>query len=237
MRRDSDSTRDRGDIERKIESDRNRMVEEQIAKRGIKNPRVLAAMRDVPRHLFVPEMDVPNGYLDTPLPIGEGQTISQPFMVAHMSEILAEIPAGSKILEIGSGSGYQTAILVHMGFEVYSIERLKSLAMKAKMTLKQVGLSPKQMTVGDGHRGLSNDAPFAGIIVAACAKKTPQTWVDQLEDGGILVTPMKKNGGSQVLRVAIKEGGQLTTRDVESVKFVPLIDDRPKSILSKLLRR
>jgi len=213
------------------------MVEEQIVKRGIKNPRVLTAMREVPRHLFVPENEVENGYLDTPLPIGEGQTISQPFMVAYMSELLAEMQAGSKILEVGSGSGYQTAILVHMGFEVHSIERLKSLAMRAELTLKQVGLSPKRMTVGDGHRGLPNEAPFDGIIVAACAEKTPQTWVDQLDEGGILVTPMKKRGKSQVLLVAKKEGGRLTTKEVESVKFVPLIDDRTKSFLSKLLRK
>ena len=237
MRRDSDRTRNRGGAERQRESDRNRMVEGQISKRGIKNPRVLTAMREVPRHLFVPENEVENGYLDTPLPIGEGQTISQPFMVAYMSELLGNLPAGSKILEVGSGSGYQTAILVHMGFEVHSIERLKSLAMKAELTLKQVGLSPKQMTVGDGHRGLPNEAPFAGIIVAACAEKTPQTWVDQLDEGGILVTPMKKRGKSQVLLVAKKEGGRLTTKEVDSVKFVPLIDDRTKSFLSKLLRK
>jgi protein-L-isoaspartate(D-aspartate) O-methyltransferase len=109
--------------------------------------------------------------------------------------------------------------------------------MRAELTLKQVGLSPKRMTVGDGHRGLPNEAPFAGIIVAACAEKTPQTWVDQLDEGGILVTPMKKRGKSQVLLVAKKEGGRLTTKEVESVKFVPLIDDRTKSFLSKLLRK
>jgi protein-L-isoaspartate(D-aspartate) O-methyltransferase len=224
-------------MDRQKESDRNRMVDEQIVKRGIKNPRVLSAMREVPRHLFVPESEVHNAYLDKPLPIGERQTISQPYMVAYMSELLADLPEGSKILEVGTGSGYQTAILVHMGFEVHSIERLKSLAMKAELTLKQCGLSPREITVGDGHLGKPEEVPFAGIIVAACAEKPPQTWVDQLSEGGVMVTPVKRRLKSQVLLVGKKEGGRLRTRDVENVKFVPLVDDRTKSILSKLLRR
>jgi len=219
------------------DSDRNRMVDEQIVRRGVADPRVISAMREVPRHLFVAESKRKNAYLDTPLAIGERQTISQPFMVAYMSELLAGLPEGSRILEIGTGSGYQTAILVHMGFEVHSVERLQSLAVRAEKTLEHLGLSPKDITVGDGHLGLPQKAPFDGIIVAACALKPPQTWVDQLSEGGVLITPIKRRGNSQVLLVGKREGGRLITRDVEAVKFVPLVDDRQQSRLSRLLRR
>lgn len=202
---------------------RDRMVERQIADRGISSPRVLDAFRSVPRHLFVPEHKREFAYSDGPLPIGKGQTISQPYIVAYMTEALKLAP-DDRVLEIGTGSGYQAAILGELAGEVYSIERHQSLADTAARRLGQMGYENIHVVVGDGTHGLSEHAPYDGVIVTAAAPDVPQPLLDQLAEGGRLIMPVGSRGG-QVLKLYHREEGEITTQTLSPVAFVPLVGD------------
>jgi protein-L-isoaspartate(D-aspartate) O-methyltransferase len=202
-----------------FESARSRMVEEQIAARGVSDARVLEAMRRAPRHLFVPEGDRAAAYADHPLPIGEGQTISQPYIVAAMSE-LAELPADARVLEVGTGSGYQAAVLAEMGAEVYTIEIVPELAAAAAASLERLGYDRVHVRQGDGYRGWPAAAPFDAILVTAAAPRVPETLLDQLAEGGRLVIPV--GGWDQELRVYTRTPDGVEVRDVFPVRFVPM---------------
>ncbi|HUR36490.1 MAG TPA: protein-L-isoaspartate(D-aspartate) O-methyltransferase [Terriglobales bacterium] len=200
---------------------RSRMVEEQICARGIKDERVLAAMRRVPRHEFVPAYQAALAYEDHPIGIAENQTISQPFMVASMLEH-AEIKPADVVLEVGTGSGYQTAVLAELAAEVFSVERFASLADTAQSTLAHMNYANVVITTGDGSLGLPSAAPFDAIIVAAASPEIPQPLVEQLREGGRLVIPV---GGaeSQELYVVRKVNGMAHSQRFYGCKFVPLI--------------
>jgi len=202
---------------------RERMVREQLIARGIKDERVLEAMNKVPRHLFVEEVFAPRAYADHPLPIGEKQTISQPYMVAYMLEAL-EVSKKSRVLEIGTGSGYQTALLAQLCQKVYSIERIRPLAQKAQRLLEQLGYHNFQIMVGDGSRGWPEKAPFDGIIISASVPSLPLILFEQLDEGGRMVAPV---GGekSQTLRVVYKKSGQLIEEERLHCSFVKLIGE------------
>ncbi|MDP2913449.1 MAG: protein-L-isoaspartate(D-aspartate) O-methyltransferase [Candidatus Omnitrophota bacterium] len=204
-----------------FESQRNRMVDEQMIGRGIRNDRVLGAFRKVPRHTFVSDEYRASAYEDFPLPIGNGQTISQPFMVALMTECLA-VKEGAKVLEIGTGSGYQAAILAELAGEVYSVERIDVLADRAKETLSALGYKNFTIKVGDGTLGWQEFSPYDGIVVTAGAPKIPENLIGQLKEGGRLVIPV---GGSfgQTLVIAERAGGSVKTKEVCGCVFVPLI--------------
>jgi protein-L-isoaspartate(D-aspartate) O-methyltransferase len=197
-------------------AERARMVAEQIEARGISNPRVLAAMRKVPREEFVPVELRPLAHADRPLPIGEGQTISQPYVVALMSE-LAGLRPGSRVLEIGTGSGYQAAVLAEMGAEVWSIEILASLARSSAERLKRLGYRSVRVRQGDGYRGWPDQAPFDAIIVTAEPPAIPPALKEQLGAAGRLVLPLR----SELLVVTRTPQG-FATRSVVPVAFVPM---------------
>jgi len=201
---------------------RERMVATQIASRGIVK-RVLEVMAKVPRHRFVLPKYLDSAYEDHPLPIGEGQTISQPYMVALMTECLG-LKGDEKVLEVGTGSGYQAAILAELSKEVYTIERFESLAERAKKVLSDLGYRNVKVIVGDGSRGLEEEAPFDGIIVTAGAPVLPKSLADQLAEGGRMVIPV---GGSfsQALLLVEKEKGKIKTTSVCGCVFVPLIGE------------
>jgi protein-L-isoaspartate(D-aspartate) O-methyltransferase len=200
--------------------ERERMVTDQIAWRGVKNPRVLAAMRSVPRHCFVPEEHRYLAYSDGPLPIGKGQTISQPYIVAFMSEAL-ELKGEEKVLEVGTGSGYQAAVLGALAREVHTIERHASLAELARQTLAQLGIRNVQVHLGDGSQGLPEEAPFQAIMVTASAPSVPQPLLDQLDEGGRLILPVGSRGG-QALELWERSGVRFKHKAVLAVAFVPL---------------
>ena len=195
------------------------MVTMQIEARGISTPRVLEAMRAVPRHRFVPEHLRDNAYDDTPLPIGSGQTISQPFVVATMTELL-EPDAGDTILEVGTGSGYQAAVLSALVKKVFSIEIIPELAERAGDTLKELGYKNVVVIAGDGYRGLPEHAPFDGIIVTAAPEAVPQPLLDQLAIGARLVIPV--GGPHQELMVLERTQTGIESRKVFPVRFVPM---------------
>jgi protein-L-isoaspartate(D-aspartate) O-methyltransferase len=203
---------------------RSRMVELQLRQRGITDERILAAMLAVPRHRFVPTDSIGEAHGDHPVRIGHGQTVSQPHIVAMMSQLLADLPAEAKILEIGSGSGYQTAILVHMGFRVYAVERIDALASRAAALLKELELKPISLIVGNGHLGLSEFAPFDAIICAAAADSLPKAWTEQLGPNGRIIAPTGPPK-DQWLRRWTKLNGGLEVDDICRVRFVPLVDD------------
>lgn len=198
---------------------RDRMVREQIEARDVRDPRVLAAMRAVPRHRFVPALLVNEAYDDHPLPIGEGQTISQPFIVAAMTEQL-RLAGGERVLEVGTGSGYQAAVLAQLGADVYSIEILEPLARRAEATLRELGYAQVRVRAGDGYLGWPEAAPFDAIIVTAAPDHVPQPLVDQLKVGGRLVIPV----GTllQELLLITKTGRGTETRSLIPVRFVPM---------------
>jgi protein-L-isoaspartate(D-aspartate) O-methyltransferase len=199
---------------------RERMVREQIEPRAIRDAKTLAALRKVPRHLFVPGEVSHLAYEDYPLPIGEGQTISQPYIVAYMTEAL-RLRGGEKVLEIGTGSGYQAAILAEIAAEVYSIEIVTSLAASAAERLAALGFTNVRVRAGDGYRGWPEAAPFDGILVTAAPDHVPQPLVDELKPGGRLVIPV--GADSQELRVLVKraDGGLDEERSLP-VRFVPM---------------
>jgi protein-L-isoaspartate(D-aspartate) O-methyltransferase len=198
--------------------ERDKMVREQMEARGVRDPRVLAAMRAVPRHEFMPEKVRAQAYEDRPLPIGEGQTISQPYIVALMSELL-DLAEGERVLEVGTGSGYQAAVLAELGVEVYSIEIVEPLARRAAEDLKRLGY-PVNLRIGDGYRGWPEAAPFNGIIVTAAPDHVPKPLVEQLALGGRLVIPV--GSFSQELVVLRKEEDGLHRESVADVRFVPM---------------
>jgi protein-L-isoaspartate(D-aspartate) O-methyltransferase len=197
------------------------MVETQIAARGVKTGTVLDAMREVPRHLFVPEHLRSEAYADHPLAIGEGQTISQPYMVAIMTETLAVRPT-DRVLEIGTGSGYQTAVLARLARHIVSIERHAALAERARQALDLVGATNVEIVVGDGTQGAPGHAPFDRILVTAGAPSVPDTLRSQLADGGRLVIPVGPSG-FQRLVIVERQGEAYSTREGEACVFVPLI--------------
>jgi protein-L-isoaspartate(D-aspartate) O-methyltransferase len=200
---------------------REKMVEEQIAGRGVKDARVLEVFKKVERHKFVPEELRPSAYADFPLPIGESQTISQPYMVALMSECL-KLQGEEKILEIGTGSGYQAAILAHLAREVYSIERFPALARRAQNVFSELGLVNIKVKVGDGTLGWPEEAPFDRIIITAATPRIPLPLAEQLKEGGILLLPLGESF-SQVLTVVEKKQDKLESTQVCGCVFVPLV--------------
>jgi protein-L-isoaspartate(D-aspartate) O-methyltransferase len=195
------------------------LVEKHIAPH-IQDPVVLEAMRVAPRHLFVPEHLREHAYEDHPLPIGEGQTISQPFIVALMTELLAVGPE-SRVLEIGTGSGYQAAVLAEVAGEVYSIEIVEPLARRAARDLEAAGYSRIHLRIGDGYLGWPEAAPFDGIIVTCAPDHVPRPLEEQLVEGGRLVIPVGPQW-NQELVIVEKQGGKLVRRDVIPVRFVPM---------------
>jgi protein-L-isoaspartate(D-aspartate) O-methyltransferase len=200
---------------------RNAMVTLQLKQRGIHDERVLQAIAEVPRHEFVPAERVAHAYEDQPIEIGAGQTISQPYIVAAMLEAL-RIQPSDRALEIGTGSGYQTALLARLAAEVYTIERHEMLLRTAQERLQRLGFTNIHCVVADGSRGLPEHAPYDAIAVSAAAPRIPEPLVAQLANGGRLILPL---GGidAQELRLIINNDGQLSTRSLEGCRFVPLI--------------
>jgi protein-L-isoaspartate(D-aspartate) O-methyltransferase len=199
--------------------DREKMVRDQIIARGVRDPVVLQAMRMVPRHEFVPSAVRNLAYEDSPLPIGEGQTISQPYIVALMTE-LADLRKGERVLEVGTGSGYQAAVLAEVGATVYSIEILSSLAQTTKVNLKRLGYGRIFTRIGDGYRGWSEAAPFHAIVVTAAPPKIPEPLKQQLAVGGKMVIPV--GGINQNLLVITRTLDGFSQRTVIPVRFVPM---------------
>ena len=195
------------------------MVRDQIEARGVSDLRVLEAMRAVPRHLFVPAEARPWAYRDHPLAIGYRQTISQPYIVALMTELLAPEP-GHKVLEIGTGSGYQAAVLSLLVAEVFSIEIVEPLATRAKADLAAHGYDNVTVIAGDGYRGLPEEAPFDGIIVTAAPPYVPEPLIEQLKPGGRMVIPVGE--GYQELKLLVKTASGVEEREVIPVRFVPM---------------
>jgi len=203
------------------ESLRNEMVATQLVRRGIKDESVLRAMREVPRHLFVAPGMESRAYGDHALPIGEGQTISQPFMVALMTQAL-KLTGRERVLEIGTGSGYQTAILSRLAEQVFSIERVEGLAARARTVLEGLGASNVAICVGDGTIGWKEFEPYDRIIVTAGAPEVPPSLEEQLGDPGIMAVPVGSHGLQQ-LRIVVKSQGEVSVRDVGGCVFVPLV--------------
>lgn len=200
---------------------RDRMVREQLIPRGISDPRVLDVFRRVERHEFISEKLRESAYADHPLPIGEGQTISQPYIVALMTECLG-LKGNEKVLEIGTGSGYQTAVLTSLAKEVYSVERIALLAKFAKANLEKTGYRNVSVRVADGTLGWKEHAPYEGVIVTAAAPKIPQAYIDQLALGGRIVIPVGSRF-SQVLTVLEKTAKGNLTSEACGCVFVPLV--------------
>jgi protein-L-isoaspartate(D-aspartate) O-methyltransferase len=206
---------------------RARMVETQIVSRGVRDPRVLAALREVPRHLFVEPSQQAHAYDDTPLPIAGQQTISQPYIVALMTELL-DLTPNEKALEIGTGSGYQSAVLSKVCKEVYSIEIVPELAKSAAARLKSLGYDNVIVREGDGYRGWPEEAPFDGIIVTAAPERLPEPLLDQLAPNGRLVIPV--GGFFQELKVYRKDAaGAVTEQAILPVRFVPMTGEAEKT--------
>ena len=201
---------------------RKAMVEEQLIVRGISDKRVLEAFRKVPRHEFVPKEFAQSAYNDYPLPIGENQTISQPYMVALMTESL-NLKGSERILEVGTGSGYQAAILAELAAEVYSIERFQGLADTAKKALDSLGYKNIKIKTGDGTLGWRELAPYDAIVVTAGAPGIPESLIKQLKDKGRLVIPIGESGFGQVLTIIERIGKAVRTSEICSCMFVPLI--------------
>ena len=206
-----------------FESLRNTMVETQLRKRNIKSKVVLDAMRTVPRHLFVPHNLQNYAYIDGPLPIGLDQTISQPYIVAFMTEQLKPFP-GMKILEIGTGSGYQAAILAAIGCHVFTIELLEELAAGATKILNELNFSNVQVRCGNGYEGWPDEAPFDAIIVTAAPDKIPDALIDHLKDGGQMIIPIGPVHDIQSLKLISKKENKITEKDLLPVRFVPMVE-------------
>ncbi|HLE15390.1 MAG TPA: protein-L-isoaspartate(D-aspartate) O-methyltransferase [Anaerolineales bacterium] len=200
---------------------RERMVEDQIEARGVTDPAVLEAMQKVPRHQFVPDAYLDSAYADHPLPIGHGQTISQPYIVALMTEAL-QLEAGQRVLEIGTGSGYQAAILSEMGVQVYTIEIIPELAEEASQRLKDLGYTKISTSNADGYFGWEENAPYDAVIVTAAPDHLPQPLAKQLVEGGRLIIPIGPVGSVQTLWLFEKVEGELQATNLGGVSFVPL---------------
>lgn len=188
---------------------------------GIVNKDVLQAIARTPRHIFVPEILAHKAYDNTALPIGQGQTISQPYIVAKMTELLLADGVPDSILEIGTGSGYQTSILAQLSPKIFSVERIKSLQWQAKRRLQAMDLHNVSMKHGDGWKGWKSKAPFQAIIVTAAPTSVPQDLLDQLAEGGRLIIPVGEQ--TQILKIITRQGEQFKEQQVEAVRFVPLV--------------
>jgi protein-L-isoaspartate(D-aspartate) O-methyltransferase len=208
---------------------RKLMVEQQIVSRGVKNKKVLDAMNSVPRHLFVPEEYRRGSYFDQPLPIGLGQTISQPYIVALMTEML-DVDNDDIVLEIGTGSGYQAAVLSTIVKELYTIEIIEELGLQASERLKSLGYDNVKVKISDGGLGWPEKAPFDVIIVTAAAPKIPEPLIKQLKPGGRMVIPVNNNFYSQDLLIVEKDAdGNIETKKTIPVRFVPLVEGEKDS--------
>ncbi|OPX68595.1 MAG: Protein-L-isoaspartate O-methyltransferase [Methanoregulaceae archaeon PtaB.Bin056] len=201
--------------------ERNAMVDTQIAARGVKNPRVLEAMRTVPRHLFVPAGYEGAAYRDSPLPIGHGQTISQPYIVAVMTELL-EISPGDRVLEVGAGSGYQAAVLATLGADVITIERIPEVAALAEENLRKAGVHGIRVVVADGSEGYPPGAPYQAILVTAATPRVPGPLISQMAEGGRLVAPVGGRDIQELVRL-VKREGRVESAFFGGVVFVPLL--------------
>jgi protein-L-isoaspartate(D-aspartate) O-methyltransferase len=199
---------------------RHKMVREQIQNRGIYHKATLQAMRKVARHQFVPPEFQAQAYNDYPLLIGHNQTISQPYMVAYMTQLL-QPKEGHRILEVGAGSGYQAAVLAEIVDKVYTIEIVKDLGLNAKSLLHKLGYHNVEVIIGDGYQGLASKAPFDGIIVTAAAEQIPPPLIKQLKEGGRMVIPIGSPSTVQTLMLVTKRNGKITQRELSPVRFVP----------------
>lgn len=204
---------------------RNNMVHKQIEARGVKHQPTLRAMRKVERHLFVPLSYQNRAYDDTPLPIGYGQTISQPFIVATMTQLL-EPKATDRVLEIGTGSGYQAAVLAEIVDKVYTIEIVKELGEKTKKLLSKLGYNNVEVIIGDGYKGLEAKAPFDAIIVTAAVEEIPPPLLKQLKDGGKMIIPIGSSFAVQTLVLVRKKGGKIHKTNLTKVRFVPFTREK-----------
>ncbi|UJH67585.1 protein-L-isoaspartate(D-aspartate) O-methyltransferase [Allomuricauda sp. SCSIO 65647] len=202
---------------------RNQLAEV-VASKGIKDQKVLEAIKTVPRHLFLDSGFEDHAYQDKAFPIGADQTISQPYTVAYQTELL-QVRPGNKILEIGTGSGYQTAVLLKLNAKVYTIERQQELFKKTKLFFEKMGYRPKKLVFGDGYKGLPEDAPFDGIIVTAGAPKVPKTLLSQLKVGGRLVIPVGVEEQTMVL-FERKSEKKFEKKELGAFRFVPLLEDK-----------
>ncbi|MCK4800484.1 MAG: protein-L-isoaspartate(D-aspartate) O-methyltransferase [Anaerolineales bacterium] len=200
--------------------EREKMVSSQIKTRGVKDPQVLTAMETVPRHEFVPDQYLSQAYEDHPLPIGYGQTISQPFIVALMTEVL-QLEKGDRVLEIGTGSGYQAAVLAEMETKVFTIEIIPELAGKAEQRLDKLGYTDIEVRYADGYYGWEEHAPFDAVIVTAAPDHLPLPLIQQLAEGGRLVIPIGPIGAVQTLWLFEKIEGELLAKNLGAVQFVP----------------
>ncbi|MFP4605218.1 MAG: protein-L-isoaspartate(D-aspartate) O-methyltransferase [Bacteroidales bacterium] len=213
-------------VAQKYDREKQQMVKQQIVDRGIKDPKVIAAMKDVDRHVYVPKNYRDMAYSDRPLPIGDGQTISQPYIVALMTESL-ELEEGDKVLEIGTGSGYQAAVLSHITSEIYSIEIIEELAEEAKENLQKQGYDSIKLKIGDGYKGWEEYAPFDAIIVTCAPSDIPEPLKEQLAEGGRMVIPI----GDKFIQELVlfeKKNGELEKQEISSVRFVPMLDGSGK---------
>ncbi len=201
--------------------ERNAMVDTQIAARGVRNPRVLRAMRTVPRHLFVPAGYEGAAYRDAPLPIGHGQTISQPYIVAVMTELL-EISPGDRLLEVGAGSGYQAAVLATLGAEVITIERIPEVAALAEENLRKAGVHGVRVVVADGSEGYPPGAPYQAVLITAATPRVPEPLISQMAEGGRLVAPVGGRDIQELVRL-VKRGDRVESAYFGGVVFVPLL--------------
>jgi protein-L-isoaspartate(D-aspartate) O-methyltransferase len=199
---------------------RKQMVSSQIEARGVKDPGVLESMLNVERHLFVPQEYVNQAYADHPLPIGYGQTISQPYIVALMTEVV-QIKSGTRVLEVGTGSGYQAAVLAEMGVEVFTVEIIPELAESAAAILNDLGYENVKVQASDGYFGWKEYAPFDAIVVTAAPDHMPQPLADQLAEGGRMVIPIGPIGSVQTLWLFEKQEGELQATNLGGVRFVP----------------
>lgn len=203
-------------------SDCASMVRDTVAARGVRDESVLEAMRNVPRHRFVPDAYRAEAYLDRPLPLEAGQSISQPYIVAAMAE-LAGVEKGLRVLDVGTGSGYQTAVLAQLGAEVYTIERVPELAEAAQRTLDEVGITGVRLRTGDGREGWPEAAPFDVILVAAATRRIPEPLIDQLAVGGRLLIPVGDDSTQELVLLEHLPWGEIRRSSLMRVLFVPLV--------------
>lgn len=227
----SDEAKRRATADDSAAARRTRMVEDQLVRRGVRDRDVLAAMRAVPRHLFVPDDMARAAYDDSPLPIGYGQTISQPYMVAYMTEML-HANVRSRVLDVGAGSGYQTAVLAELAGQVFAVERIAALADLVRERMSTLGYRNVEVRHGDGTAGWARHAPYDGIIVAAAAAEAPPPLLEQLAEGGRLVIPLGPAHGEQVLTVYERQADGLRVDRALRCRFVPLIGARQRDAVS-----
>ncbi len=199
---------------------RNSMIRNQITARGIEDRSTIDAMRKVPRHLFVPENIIDRAYDDSPLPIGYGQTISQPYIVAYMTSVL-NLKPNHRVLEIGAGSGYQAAVLAEIVEQVYTIEIVPQLGSEAKKRVEELGYKNIEVITADGYYGLPQEGPFDAIVVTAAAEYIPPPLIEQLKDGGRMIIPVGSQFMVQTLILVEKKRGEISTKNLMAVRFVP----------------